>query len=56
MRTYLTLQTPSGKLRNTKLPVVGYGKQSISSLTAIGTPSRTERGFPGMSQNKRELE
>lgn len=54
MRPYLTLQTASGKLRNTKSPVVGYGKQSISSLTAIGTPSRTERGFPVMSEHKKE--
>ncbi|KAL4561361.1 hypothetical protein LXL04_033526 [Taraxacum kok-saghyz] len=29
-----------------KLPVVGYGVQSISSLTAMGTPSRTEIASP----------
>lgn len=46
--------TASGKTKNTKLPVVGYGKQSISSLIAIGTPSRTERGSPGMNQNEKE--
>lgn len=28
------------------LPVVGYGKQSISSLIATGTPSSTEIGSP----------
>ena len=28
------------------LPEVGYGKQSISSFTAIGTPSNTDKGSP----------
>lgn len=33
------------------LPVVGYGMQSISSLMAIGTPSRTESGSPLRGDN-----
>lgn len=35
-----------------ELPVVGYGLQSISSLIAIGTPSRTDICSPGVYHNK----
>ena len=39
----------SGELRR---PVVGYGEQSISSLIAMGTPSRADIGSPGEENNE----
>ena len=36
-------------------PVVGYGKQSISSFTAIGTPSRTESCSPMLHKQLHHL-
>ena len=33
-------------------PVVGYEEQSISSLIAIGTPSRVDIGCPGEENNE----
>ena len=34
------------QMRRQDKPVVGYGRQSISSLMAIRTPSRTDIGSP----------
>lgn len=39
-----------------ELPVVGYGRQSISSLIAIGTPSRAEIGTPIENHNDYNFE
>lgn len=46
----------NGIPKHVELPVVGYGEQSISSLIAIGIPSRMDIGFPGGDHIENEMD